>query len=71
MMKRTSIYAALCGWLMASGSLLAHHSLAASYDVKKEMELAGEVEADQVFKSPTARLRSRSRMRTVQLLSGY
>src|SRR3984885_2816199 len=44
MMKRTSICVALCGWLIASGSLLAHHSLAASYDVKKEMELSGEVE---------------------------
>jgi len=30
--------------LTASGSLLAHHSLAAAYDVKKEMELSGEVE---------------------------
>jgi hypothetical protein len=29
---------------MTSGSLLAHHSLAATYDVKKEMELSGEVE---------------------------
>jgi hypothetical protein len=44
MIKRTSICVALCGWLMASGSLLAHHSLAATYDVKKEMELSGEVE---------------------------
>jgi len=43
-MNRTSVCMALCGWLMASGSLLAHHSLAATYDVKKEMELAGEVE---------------------------
>ena len=45
MMKRTSIFVALCGWLMASGSLLAHHSLAATYDVKKEMELSGEVQS--------------------------
>ena len=52
MMKRTIGCVALCGWLMSSGSLLAHHSLAATYDVKKEMELSGEVEADQVFKSP-------------------
>ena len=44
MMTRTLGCVALCGWLMASGSLLAHHSLAAAYDVKKEMELSGEVE---------------------------
>ncbi len=45
MMKRTIGCVALCGWLMSSGSLLAHHSLAATYDVKKEMELSGEVQA--------------------------
>ena len=44
-MKRTIGCVALCGWLMSSGSLLAHHSLAATYDVKKEMELSGEVQA--------------------------
>src|SRR6476646_1771838 len=44
MMKRTSMFVAFYGWLMAGGSLLAHHSLAATYDVKKEMELSGEVE---------------------------
>ena len=44
MMTRTLGCVALCGWLMASGSLLAHHSLAATYDVKKDMELSGEVE---------------------------
>ncbi len=44
MLTRTLGCVALCGWLMASGSLLAHHSLAAAYDVKKEMELSGEVE---------------------------
>ena len=44
MMTRTLGCVALCGWLTASGSLLAHHSLAAAYDVKKEMELSGEVE---------------------------
>ena len=43
-MKTTLGCAVLCGWLMTSGSLLAHHSLAASYDVKKEMELSGEVQ---------------------------
>jgi hypothetical protein len=30
---------------MASGSLLAHHSLAGVYDMKKEMEVAGAVES--------------------------
>ena len=44
MMKRTLGCVALYGWLMSSGLLMAHHSLAASYDVKKEMELSGEVE---------------------------
>jgi hypothetical protein len=44
MMKR-AVGVTLCGWLMASGALLAHHSLAATYDVKKDMELTGEVEA--------------------------
>ena len=44
MMNRTLGCVALCGWLMSSGSLLAHHSLAATYDMKKEMELSGEVE---------------------------
>ncbi len=31
----------LCGWLMASGSLQAHHSLAGVYDMKKEAEVSG------------------------------
>lgn len=44
MIKRTLGCAALCGWLMASGSLLAHHSLAGVYDMKKETELSGSVE---------------------------
>ena len=30
-----------CGWLMASGSLQAHHSLAGVYDMKKESEVSG------------------------------
>ena len=30
----------VCGWLMASGSLLAHHSLAGVYDMKKEAEVS-------------------------------
>lgn len=46
MMKRTlGCAAALLGtWLMASGSLLAHHSLAGVYDMKAEKEVAGTVE---------------------------
>ena len=44
MIKRTLGCLALCGWLMASGSLQAHHSLAGVYDMKKEMELSGSVE---------------------------
>src|SRR5438128_8685141 len=44
MIKRTLGCVALCGWLMASGSLQAHHSLAAVYDMKKEMEMSGSVE---------------------------
>ena len=43
-MKRTLGCVALFGWLMASGSLQAHHSLAGVYDMKKEMELSGTVE---------------------------
>jgi hypothetical protein len=43
MIKRTLVCVALCG-LMATGSLLAHHSLAGVYDMKKDMELAGSVE---------------------------
>ena len=43
-MKRTlGFVALLCGWLMASGSLLAHHSLAGVYDMKTEKELSGTV----------------------------
>jgi hypothetical protein len=44
MIERTLVCVALCG-LMATGSLLAHHSLAGVYDMKKEMELAGSVES--------------------------
>src|SRR2546427_9580534 len=44
MIKRTLGCVALCGWLMASGSLQAHHSLAGVYDMKKEMALSGSVE---------------------------
>ena len=52
MMKRTVGCIALCGWwLMASASLLAHHSLAGVYDMKKDMELSGAVEKIQ-FSNP-------------------
>jgi hypothetical protein len=44
MIKRTLGCVAWCGWLMASGSLQAHHSLAGVYDMKKEMDLSGTVE---------------------------
>jgi|SRR6516225_10234595 hypothetical protein len=44
MINRTlGFVALLCGWLMASGSLLAHHSLAGVYDMKNEKELSGTV----------------------------
>lgn len=43
-MKRTLGCGALLGWLMASGSLYAHHSLAGVYDMKAEKELTGTVE---------------------------
>ena len=41
MTGQTSACVVLCAWLMASGSLLAHHSLAGVYDMKKEAEVAG------------------------------
>ena len=44
MIKRTLVSLALCG-LMATGSLMAHHSLAGVYDMKKDMELSGSVES--------------------------
>lgn len=34
----------LCGWLLATGSLQAHHSLAGVYDMHKESEVHGSVE---------------------------
>jgi hypothetical protein len=44
MIKRTlGFVALLCGWLMASSSLLAHHSLAGVYDMKNQKELSGTV----------------------------
>ena len=44
MIKRTLVCVVLCGF-MTVGSLLAHHSLAGVYDMKKDMELTGEVES--------------------------
>ena len=41
MMKRILGCAVVFGWLMASGSLQAHHSLAGVYDMKAEKEIAG------------------------------
>src|SRR3954468_24994331 len=44
MMKRTAVCIVLCGF-MSAGSLLAHHSLAGVYDMKKDMELSGAFES--------------------------
>ena len=44
MFKRTLGCVAVAGWLLASGSLFAHHSLAGVYDMKDEKEIAGAVE---------------------------
>ena len=45
MLKRTlASVVLLCGWLMASGVLQAHHSLAGVYDMKAEKEISGTVE---------------------------
>ena len=45
MLKRTLVPVAFfCGWLIANGSLQAHHSLAGVYDMKAEKEVAGTVE---------------------------
>jgi hypothetical protein len=41
MVGRTLGCVVLSGWLMASGSLQAHHSLAGVYDMKKEAEVSG------------------------------
>jgi len=52
MVKRTLGFSALvCGWLMASGLLQAHHSLAGVYDMKAEKEVSGTVEKVQ-FTNP-------------------
>jgi hypothetical protein len=42
MIKRT-LWVILGGWLIASGSVQAHHSLAATYDIRKESQLTGVV----------------------------
>ena len=44
MIKRTLVCIVLCGF-MTAGSLLAHHSLAGAYDMKKDMELSGAVDS--------------------------
>ena len=44
MIKRTLVCVVLCGF-MTAGSLLAHHSLAGVYDMKKDMELSGSLES--------------------------
>jgi hypothetical protein len=41
MMTRILALAVLCGWLMASGTLQAHHSLAAVYDIRSEGTVTG------------------------------
>jgi hypothetical protein len=51
MIKRTLGYVALLGWLVASGSLQAHHSLAGVYDMKTSKELSGSV-VDVKFTNP-------------------
>ena len=42
MIKQTLVFVALCG--LMGGSLLAHHSLAGVYDMKKDQSLTGSVE---------------------------
>ena len=45
MVKRTlGCVALLSGWMMATSSLQAHHSLAGVYDMKAEKEISGAVE---------------------------
>ena len=43
MFKRTFGCVVLGGWLIAGGVLQAHHSLAATYDIRKESQLSGVV----------------------------
>ena len=44
MIKRILVCVVLCGF-MSAGSLVAHHSLAGVYDMKKDMELSGSVDS--------------------------
>ena len=43
MNKPTAGCLVLCGWLLASSSLQAHHSLAGVYEIRKEAEVTGEL----------------------------
>lgn len=43
MIKRTLGCVVVVGWLIAGGVLQAHHSLAATYDIRKESQLSGVV----------------------------
>src|SRR5262245_33974595 len=44
-MNKRTLVLAICGLLLVSVSLLAHHSLAGVYDMKGDKELAGAVKA--------------------------
>lgn len=41
MIARTLVGVVVCGWLVASASLQAHHSLAGVYDMRKEGDMKG------------------------------
>jgi hypothetical protein len=41
MIKQTLGSVVVCGWLMGSGAVQAHHSLAGVYDIKSEGEVSG------------------------------
>lgn len=43
MIKRTLGWAAVCGGLVLGGAVQAHHSLAATYDIRNEGEVTGEL----------------------------
>lgn len=45
MTKRPFGYVVLCGWLIASGSSQAHHSLAAAYALGEEAQISGAFKA--------------------------
>lgn len=44
-MTARALSCVLAGWLIASGAVQAHHSLAGVYDMKAERELSGAVES--------------------------